>query len=227
MRLLLIEDEISTADALAELFRQEGYDVTVRNDGISGLNEVLTDHYDAMILDVMLPGIDGLEVMRRVRKSGNTTPTLLLTAKSTTEDKVSGLDSGADDYLTKPFAVEELLARVRALCRRNAAVTEKNMFFGDLILHLQSARLSCKTTEKSTYLSEKEFQILSYLITNGGQIISQDQMTEWVWGYAEEVEYNNVAVYISFLRKKLTEIGSEERITTVRGLGYRLEKRDV
>lgn len=227
MRLLLVEDEKRMAEALAELLRLEKYDVDLCGDGISGLDAVLSGLYDIMILDVMLPGKTGFEIAKEARRSGIKTPILMLTAKGELDDKVTGLDSGADDYLTKPFMTEELLARLRALCRRNVNSEDGSMTAGDLSLNIRTSSLRCTSTGQSVRLSEKELRIMEYLIANQGQIISREQLALKIWGYENEAEYNNVEVYLSFTRKKLAFIGSSVAIKAVRGLGYELREHHV
>ncbi|MCC8100764.1 MAG: response regulator transcription factor [Clostridiales bacterium] len=222
MKLLLVEDERRMAEAVAEVLRQENYDVDVCYDGESGLDAILSEVYDAVILDVMLPKLDGLSVIHQVRRENVRTPVLMLTAKSELEDKVKGLDAGADDYLTKPFMVEELLARVRALCRRNMPAADGKLRVGDLTLDSGTAILSCTLTGQGIRLGEKELHLMEYLIANQGTIVSREKLALKVWGYESSAEYNNVEVYISFTRKKLAFIGSRMEIKAVRGLGYEL-----
>ncbi len=225
MKLLLVEDERRMAEAEAEVLRQENYDVDVCYDGESGLDAALSGIYDAVILDVMLPKRDGFSIIREVRREGLRTPVLMLTAKSELADKVSGLDAGADDYLTKPFMVEELLARVRALCRRNMpamSVEDGRLHAGDLSLDIASAMLSCTATGQEIRLGEKELHLMEFLIEKQGTIVPREKLALKVWGYENNAEYNNVEVYISFTRKKLAFIGSKMEIKAVRGLGYEL-----
>lgn len=222
MKLLLIEDEPRMADALEELLRQEGYEVDCFSRGDDGLMAICSGQYDAAILDVMLPGLSGIEVAAQSRKSGVRTPILMLTAKSELADIVLGLDAGADDYLTKPFQTQELLARVRALCRRNLSLVDDRIFVGDLTLDLKSLTLHCTATGQSVHLSKKEGRVLEYLISNQKQILSKEQLAMKIWGYEDEAEYNKVEVYISFARKKLAFVGSGVEIRTVRGVGYEL-----
>ncbi len=223
MKLLLVEDEPRMADALKELLRQEGYDVDCFFRGDDGLMAICGGQYDAVVLDVMLPGLSGLEVAARSRRAGVRTPILMLTAKGELDDKVLGLDAGADDYLTKPFQPRELLARVRALCRRGLPLVEDRLCAGDLALDVKSLTLHCIATGQSVHLSEKECRVLECLLLNQGQILSKEQLAMKIWGYEDEAEYNKVEVYISFVRKKLTFVGSQEEIKTVRGAGYRME----
>lgn len=222
MKLLLVEDERRMAQALCEILRQENYEVNHYADGISGLDAVLSDIYDIIILDVMLPGMNGYDIARKARAEGIHTPILMLTAKSELDDKVTGLDSGADDYLTKPFMTKELLARLRALGRRNINSTDGSLTFADIKLDTSSLTLSCTTNGQSVKLSEKEFHILEYLIANQGQILNREQLALKIWGYESDAEYNNVEVYMSFTRKKLAFVGAKATIKAIRGMGYEL-----
>ncbi len=227
MRILLAEDEKRMAAALSALLKQEKYDVDHMADGASALAALESGVYDIAILDVMMPGMSGFEVARRARNEGIRTPILMLTAKSQLDDKVEGLDSGADDYLTKPFQTKELLARLRALGRRNSAFQDGSLRYGDLSLDPATATLSCDTTAQSVRLSEKELRILEYMFSNRGQIMTREQLALKIWGFENEAEYNNVEVYMSFTRKKLAFVGSKTEIKAVRGLGYELREKDV
>lgn len=220
MRLLLVEDEKRMAEALCELLRLEKYDVDHYADGLEGLDAALTGAYDLIILDVMLPGKNGFDIAAEVRKNGGKTPILMLTAKSEVDDKVTGLDCGADDYLTKPFMTKELLARLRALGRRNINTADGALRYGDLTLNKETATLTCG--ENSVWLSEKEAHILEYLIANQGRILTREQLAVKIWGYDSDTEYNNVEVYMSFTRKKLNFVNSKAEIKAVRGIGYEL-----
>ena len=222
MRVLLVEDEKRMAQALCELLRQENYDVDHCADGVSGLAAATSGIYDVMILDVMLPGLDGFAVAKRLRQSGIRTPILMLTAKSELDDKVTGLDSGADDYLTKPFLTKELLARLRALVRRNINSSDGSLTFGDISLDGNTHELHCVTSGLSVRLSEKEWHIMEYLIANQNQILTREQLAVKIWGYENDAEYNNVEVYMSFTRKKLAFVGAKTGIKAVRGVGYEL-----
>lgn len=227
MRVLLVEDEKRMAQALCEIFRLEKYEVDHCADGESGLYAAESDIYDCLVLDVMLPGYNGFEIVKRIRKKGIHTPVLMLTAKSGVDDKVEGLDSGADDYLTKPFDSKELLARVRALTRRNINTPDNTLTFGDIVLDPNTFNLNCQTTGQSIRLGKKEFRILEYLICNQKQILTREQLAEKIWGYESEAEYNNVEAYMSFTRKKLTFVGSKTTIKSVRGVGYELRYENV
>ena len=208
------------AQALCEILRQEKYDVDHYADGLDGLYAVETGVYDLVILDVMLPRKNGFEIAQEARKKGIKTPILMLTAKSELDDKVTGLDCGADDYLTKPFMTMELLARLRALGRRNINTPDGTLTFGDITLNKDTSMLICG--ENSVRLSEKELRILEYLIANQGQILTREQLAVKIWGYDSDTEYNNVEVYMSFARKKLNFVKANTEIKAVRGIGYEL-----
>ena len=213
------------AQALREILRLENYDVDHCENGSDGLCALETGTYDLAILDVMLPGKNGFEIAREARKQGVRTPILMLTAKSDLDDKVTGLDCGADDYLTKPFMTRELLARLRALSRRNINTPDGALTFGDITLRRDSSMLVCG--DNSVRLSEKEFRILEYLIANQGQILTREQLAVKIWGYDSESEYNNVEVHMSFTRKKLNFVKSKTEIKAVRGIGYELRSEHV
>ena len=226
MKVLLVEDEKRMAQALQELLRQEGYDVDWFDNGVLGLSALESEIYDLAILDVMLPKKSGFEVAREARAAGIVTPILMLTAKTDTGDKVIGLDSGADDYLTKPFVVQELLARLRALSRRGAVLASNELSYGDIELNPNTFTLICTATGESVKLSEKEFRALEYLIINGGQVLTREQLSAKIWGFDSDAEYNNVEVYMSFARKKLAFVGAKTEIKAVRGVGYELRYLD-
>lgn len=227
MKVLLAEDEARMASALCEILRLENYDVDHVANGTDALDAIELGVYDIIILDVMMPGMSGFEVARRARSAGVKTPILMLTAKSEIDDKVTGLDSGADDYLTKPFMTKELLARIRALGRRNINSKDGSLTFADLSLDTSSATLTCTTNGKSVRLGDKELRIVEYMIANQGQIMTREQLALKIWGYESEAEYNNVEVYMSFTRKKLAFIGSTAAIKAVRGIGYELRSDNV
>ena len=227
MKLLLVEDEKRMASALTELLRLEKYDVDLCTDGISAMDAVESNIYDLIVLDVMLPGKSGFEIAKQARSEGIKTPILMLTAKGEVDDKVTGLDCGADDYLTKPFMTKELLARLRALSRRLVNSTDGSLSFGDIVLDTASSTLHCTKSGQSVRLREKEYRVIEYLITNQGHILSREQLAVKIWGFDSEAEYNNVEVYLSFTRKKLAFISSDVEIKAVRGLGYELRCPDV
>ena len=215
------------AAALVAILKQEKYDVDHFADGESALAALESEVYDIAVLDVMMPLMNGFDVARNARGKGIKTPILMLTAKSQVEDKVNGLDSGADDYLTKPFNTKELLARLRALGRRNQDVRDGELRFGDLSLNVPTATLSCQSTGQSIRLGEKELRIMEYMLSNRGQIMTREQLAVKIWGFDSESEYNNVEVYMSFTRRKLAFVGSKVEIKAVRGLGYELREKDV
>ena len=219
MRILIIEDEKSLACVLSETLSMEGYNVDISNDGEYGLDCALTGSYDVIILDVMLPKMNGFDVLKKLRAEKITSAVLMLTARSQTEDKVEGLDSGADDYLTKPFVTKELLARVRALCRRrpNEYIAD-DPAFGDIILNTSRHELHCR--DRRVMLSRKEADLMELLILNKGKVITKEELITKIWGYETDVEYNSIEVYISFLRKKFKALHSSVSIQTSRGVGY-------
>ncbi len=221
MNLLVIEDEVRLAEALVQILQKNKYTALAAYDGITGLDHALTGIYDVIILDIMLPKLNGLEVLKQLREQKIQTPVILLTAKDEVSDRVKGLDHGADDYLTKPFATDELLARIRALGRRRGElICDDTLHFEDISLNLSTYELSCGS--KTIRLGLKEFRILEFLIRHGLDIVSKEELLEKIWGFDSEAEYNHVEVYISFLRKKLSHIHSKVGIQTVRGVGYRL-----
>lgn len=222
MRILVVEDELHLAEALTQILRKNNYTVDAVNDGESGLDNGLSGIYDVIILDIMLPKVDGINILKELRKERISTPVILLTAKGDISDKVIGLDSGADDYLSKPFATEELLARIRALSRRKGEVLQANTLnFGDIELNTETLKLSCGS--KDVKLILKESELLELLITRKNSATPKELIIEKLWGYDAEVEHNHVEVYVSFLRKKLVYLNSEVIINTVRGVGYILE----
>ena len=227
MKLLLVEDEKRMAEALVEILRMEHYDVEVFHDGLQGYLAVENDIYDVIILDVMLPGKSGFEIARHARNCNIKTPILMLTAKADVDDKVTGLDSGADDYLTKPFMTKELLARLRALTRRSMNQVDSCLSYGDIELNLETCMLTCISNGQSIRLKEKEFHIMEYFLANKEQVITRENLAMKIWGYENEAEYNNVEVYMTFTRKKLNYVGSKVEIKAVRGLGYELRCKDV
>ncbi len=222
MRLLIVEDEVRLAKTLEELLKRQGYTVDVCHDGVSGLDGALSDRYDLMVLDAMLPGMDGFTLLRRLRSEGNALPVLMLTARADVTDRVQGLDSGADYYLTKPFEPQELLACIRLLLRRGAeARLDDAVTYGDLRLENGTFQLSCG--ERSVRLSRREYDLMELLMRNKAQIVTKEQLLVKVWGYDSDAEDNNVEVYVSFLRRKLTHLHSSVKIRTLRMIGYCLE----
>ena len=223
MRLLYAEDEKSLARAVSAILVKNNYSVDVVHDGESALDYLATENYDGAILDVMMPKADGFEVLRRMRARGDSTPVLLLTAKAEIDDRVAGLDSGANDYLTKPFDMKELLARIRAMTRVLSVQTDKTLSFGRVTLDCASYDLS--GPGGSTKLAGKEFQMMEMLMRSPRRLVSTESFMDRIWGYDSEAELNIVWVYISTLRKKLKGIGADIEIKAQRGLGYYLEVR--
>ena len=223
MKLLLVEDTAQLNTALSTVLKRNSYVVDSVFDGEEALILLEEYQYDVIILDIMLPKIDGLEVLKRARQMGINTPILLLTAKSTTEDKIVGLDLGADDYLAKPFQVDELLARLRALTRRKADYSDsKELSYGDLSLNLSSLELKCK--DKSAILMNKEMQIMTMLMKNAPNVVSLDSISKGAWDIEAYSTSENVWTFISYLRKKVESIGSKVKIKSIRYQGYYLEK---
>lgn len=223
MRLLLAEDERELSDALVAILKHNNYSVDAVYDGQDALDYLQAQEYDGAILDIMMPKMDGLTVLKKIREQGNPVPVLLLTAKTTVDDRVTGLDAGADDYLGKPFAMKELLARIRAMTRRQTEVSQPVLQYGNITLNRATFELS--TTMDSLRLANKEFQMLEMLMSNPGQIISTERFMEKIWGYDSETEINVVWVYISYLRKKLSGVGADVEIKAIRNQGYSLEVR--
>ena len=223
MRILIVEDEVRLAQTLAELLKRQGYTADVCHDGVSGLDNALSGIYDLMVLDAMLPGLDGFSLLRQLRDSGSRLPVLMLTARADVTDRVRGLDSGADYYLTKPFESQELLACVRLLLRRADGETRLDdaVTFGDLRLEGGTFLLTCQ--DRSVRLSRREYAIMELLMRNKSQVVTKEQLLLKVWGYDSDAEDNNVEVYISFLRRKLTHLHSCVSVKTLRMVGYCLE----
>ena len=221
MNILVVEDEKNLADALVKIISDAGFRCEAVYDGKAGLVSCQSGLYDAAVMDVMLPLMDGFEVVSQLRREGNALPILMLTARTTTSDKVEGLDSGADDYMTKPFAPAELMARLRSLMRRRGEVQFERLEYGDITLGLETCELACG--EKNIRLAYKEFAILKILMSNPDRITSKDTLIDKVWGVDSSAESNNVEAYISFLRKKLQFVRSNVKIVTQRKMGYHLE----
>ena len=224
MRILIVEDEVRLARTLAALLRRQGYTADMCHDGVSGLDSASSGIYDLVVLDAMLPGMDGFALLRSLRGGGSAVPVLMLTARADVTDRVQGLDSGADYYLTKPFEPQELLACIRLLLRRGGGEVRLDdaVSFGDLRLESGTFLLSC--AQRSVRLSRREYDLMELLMRNRTQIVTKEQLLLKVWGYDSEAEDNNVEVYISFLRRKLTHLHSAVRIKTIRMVGYCLEE---
>lgn len=222
MRILVVEDEIHLSEALSQILKKNNYTVDVVHDGEDGLDNALSGIYDIILLDIMLPKMDGLTILKHLRKEEIATPVILLTAKGDISDKVKGLDTGADDYLAKPFATEELLARIRALSRRKSEVIIDNTLkIGSM--ELNPATLKLSMGDKEIKLILKESELLELLIIRKNAVTSKELIIEKIWGFDSEVEHNHVEVYISFLRKKLLFLDGDVEIKTIRGAGYILE----
>ena len=223
MRILLVEDEKRLSAALQKLLQQERYETDAVYTGTDGLDWALTGNYDAVVLDVMLPGMDGFEVLRRLRQEKIATPVLMLTARDGVEDRVHGLTAGADYYLPKPFETSELIACLKAITRRGDTAPRMSLAAGDIELSEADAKLRCSKTGKEVRLGAREYQLMELFLRNPGQILPRETIQERVWGYENEAEYNNLEVYVSFLRKKLTFLGSGMKLKAARGIGYSLE----
>ncbi len=223
MRLLLAEDEKELSNALCAVLKHNNYSVDAVYNGQDALDYGLCENYDGIILDVMMPKMDGFTVLKKLRENGISTPIIILTAKSEIEDRIAGLDTGADDYLTKPFAMGELLARIRALTRRKSEFSPNILSFSNLTLNRETFELS--VGDNSIRLGNKEFQMIEMMLSNPGRLISTEQFMERIWGYETEAEINVVWVYISYLRKKLVSLDAKVEIKAVRGVGYTLEEK--
>ena len=221
MKILIVEDEQHLADAIVTLLQAEGYEAEAVYDGLTGLDYARLDIYDLVILDVMMPGMDGWSLCRQLRREGLGVRVLMLTARSELDDRITGLNAGADYYLPKPFDVRELLACVHSLLRRQGDAVDR-LTFGDLTLDLSGAEAECRA--QKIRLSAKEFEILRMLMTSGKNNLSKEAILTKVWGYDSEAVENNVEVYVGFLRKKLQSIGAHVRIAAIRNLGYHLEE---
>ncbi len=222
MNILIIEDEYSLADAVAETLNGEGFNTCIKTNGEDGEDEALTDNYDLILLDVMLPEKNGFDILRSLRNMGINTPIIMLTAKSEIEDKLNGLEHGADDYVTKPFSMRELMARVKTVIKRAKNIEDTEVLqYGDISLDVKNAKLMCGNNE--IQISGKELDLLELLLMNKNQVSTKENIIERIWGYDSEAEYNNVEVYITFIRRKIKLINSKVKIKAVRGLGYKLE----
>lgn len=225
MRILLVEDERHMAEAIAQVLKKNNYSVDLAYDGEYGLDCALSGIYDAIVLDIMLPKLDGISVLKELRNNGSVVPVILLTAKGEIEDKVQGLDSGADDYLAKPFQMEELLARLRALGRRKGELSHNNILrFEDIEFNPLTLDLSCR--DKTFHLTLKESQLLELLLRHKRMVLPTSTIIEKLWGFETETEDSHVQVYVSFLRKKLTQLNSAVNIKSIRGAGYVLATAD-
>ena len=222
MRLLLAEDEKALSKALVTILERNNYSVDAVDNGQDALDYLEADNYDGVILDIMMPKVDGITVLKTIRSKGNRIPVLMLTAKAEVDDKVLGLDAGANDYLTKPFHTQELLARIRAMTRTQTAQTDSRLQMGNVTLDCATFELS--TPAGSFRLANKEFQILELLMRNPHSLIASERLLEKIWGYDSEAEINVVWVYISYLRKKLSALRADIQIRATRNAGYSLEE---
>ena len=224
MRILIVEDEFKIADVIASRLRKENYIVDVFDNGEAGLDNALTNIYDLIILDVMLSKVDGFKILEEIRREKINAKVIMLSAKSMIEDKLMGFNSGANDYLTKPFHIDELVARVNAQLRMDNVQVQKNYVeAGDLRLNIKNTTLTCTTTNESIEVVCKEFMLLEYLMKNKNQVLQKEQLYEKIWGLDNESESNNLEAYLSFIRKKIKIIGSNVQIKAIRGIGYKLE----
>ncbi|MBP1538626.1 MAG: response regulator transcription factor [Ruminococcus sp.] len=223
MRLLLAEDEKEMSNALVAVLKHSNYSVDAVYDGLDAYNYGISENYDGMILDIMMPKMDGIEVLKKLREKGVNTPVLLLTAKSQVSDRIEGLDSGADDYLTKPFAMGELLARIRAMTRRKTEFSPNDLTIGNITLSRETFDL--KGPSGTQRLGNKEFQMLEMMMVNKNTLISTERFMERIWGYDSDAEINVVWVFISYLRKKLVSVGADVEIKAARGVGYTLAEK--
>ena len=222
MKILIIEDEYSLADAISETLKKENFMTNIITDGEEGENEALTGIYDLILLDIMLPNKDGFKILDSLQKAKIETPVIILTAKSEIYDKLNGLENGADDYITKPFHIKELVARIKVVLKRKTDVNDLSIIkYEDLSLNLRNGKISCQNNEIT--INGKELELLEILMINKNQAVSREILADKIWGYNCDAEYNNVEVYISFLRKKLKLLKSKVEIKTVRGIGYILE----
>ena len=224
MRVLIIEDEFNLADVISESLKKEKYQVDIRTDGEEGYFDALTGIYDLIILDVMLPHMNGFDILKKIREEKIESKVIMLTAKSELSDKLNGFEKGANDYLSKPFHIEELLARVNAQLKNQVNIDKKDILeYGDLFLDINKSIVTCKKNSQSIELVCKEFQLIEYFMKNNEQILSREQIYDKVWGMENEIESNNLEAYLSFIRKKLKAIDSKVNIKSCRGLGYKME----
>lgn len=224
MRILVVEDEFSLADIISTKLKNEKYNVDIALDGEDGLDNALSGIYDLIILDIMLPKLNGIDILKEIRDNNIDTKVIMLTAKSSLDDKLTGFENGANDYLTKPFHIEELIARVNAQLRTGDKNIKKDILkFGDIELNVRTSTILCTKNNETINISYKELMILEYLMNNSKQIISKEQIYDKIWGIDTDFESNNLEVYLSFVRKKLKIIDSDVTIKAIRGMGYKLE----
>ena len=225
MRILIVEDEKALANLIADRLKKEKYSVDISTDGEEGLYNSLTDTYDLILLDIMLPGVDGIEILKKVKENNIKAKVIMLTAKSELEDKLLGFSSGANDYISKPFHIDELVARVNAQLRQDK-VKDNTLEFGDLILDLKTSDIINKDSNERINIINKEFQLLEYFMNNPDQVLSKEMIYDKVWGFENDSISNNLEAYLSFIRKKLKLIDSKVNIKSVRNLGYKMEYED-
>lgn len=221
MKVLIVEDEYNLADVIKERLEKEKLTVDIVEDGEEGYYYASTNTYDLIILDVMLPNMSGFQILNKLRTDNINSKLIMLTSRSTIEDKLNGLENGADDYLTKPFHMDELVARVNIQLKRNG--NKNNLSFGNLVLNITTLKVTCTKTNEVVELIKKEFQLLEYFINNPNQVLSKEQIYDRVWGIENEIESNNLEAYLSFIRRKLRVIESKVVIKSVRGMGYKIE----
>ncbi len=222
MKILIIDDEVQLCESLKELLKAEKWSVDYVHDGISAVDYIMSDIYDVIVLDILLPGMNGIEVLRKVRNQGCTTPILLLSVKQASDDKVTGLDTGADDYLTKPFVPSELTARIRALYRRKPRIYQSEVItVGNLSLHKATGLL--ESDEGSVQLTAKELDLMELFMINPNHVFTKENIVVKVWPLDSDVTFNNVEAHVSSIRRKMRNVDSKPKIVTVRGIGYKLE----
>ena len=226
MKILIIEDEFNLADAIASMLKSKKYDVKIKTDGQDGLDEALTDIYDLIILDVMLPHMNGFEILKELRNENINTKILMLTAKNTIGDKLEGFNNGADDYLTKPFHMDELIARINVQLRKSKNNITDLIKVGDLSLDIKKMELSNVNDNHKVKIIGKEFQLLEILMSNHNQVMEKEQLFVKVWGYDTDCDINTLEAYISFIRKKIKNIKSKANLKAIRNMGYVLEVDD-
>ena len=222
MRILLVEDEMSLADLVANRLKKEKYSVDISYDGEDGLYNALTDTYDLILLDIMLPKVNGIEILKEIKKNNIKAKVIMLTAKSDLDDKLLGFSEGANDYVAKPFHIDELVARINAQLRINN-IKDNNVTFGDIILDLKTSEIINKNTKEKINIINKEFQLLEYFMNNPDQVLSKDMIYDKVWGLENDSFSNNLEAYLSFIRKKLKLIDSKVKIKSLRNIGYKME----
>lgn len=223
MRILVIEDSVRLTDTIADALRDENYMVDIANDGLQGYEDAATGIYDMLILDLMLPKMNGYEVLSTLRNEGNDVPVLILSARTELDDKIQGFSIGADDYVTKPFEIQELLMRIQAINRRRIQQNVNELRAGNLVFNNNICEISNAVTGKTMKISGKELQLCEFLLINQNQVLEKEQIATKIWGYDSNAEYNNVEVYISFLRRKFHHLQVDVNIRAVRGVGYILE----